>query len=112
MKNLSVQQFEKTNQSSGLKDCGNTFIKCSSCGKKLVNLWRIRPDELTEEYMVDYQANCPYCGDKSFKVKETMGVTISGIYKDLKDDKEVKLTEVEDIDYDDNLINIKVKKCT
>jgi len=57
-----------------LEDGGEVTLKCSNCDKPLVVVWRTRPNEKIgrQDIVWTLQAQCCYCGDKSFK-KEIKG---------------------------------------
>ncbi len=46
-----------------LEDGGTLTLECSSCGKKLVNIWITRPGE---KVVNKVKATCCFCGDASF----------------------------------------------
>ena len=59
----SVGQIE-SRDSIGLEDGGHVILKCSNCDAPLINLWITTPNLETE---MPVQADCPHCGDHSFK---------------------------------------------
>lgn len=60
---------------TGIKDGGHEIIKCSGCGKSLVDIWITRP---LEDFSEKFIADCPYCGDRSFVVTIEGGFHIGG----------------------------------
>ena len=53
-----------------LTDNGHIYLSCSSCNKKLVDLFIVKKDETLNWKTV---AKCCYCGDKSF-ITEVSGM--------------------------------------
>ena len=58
-----------------LKDGNKITLKCSSCNKKLVNIWITRPDE---SYVWKIRAKCCYCDDHSFDLEVKGGFHFGG----------------------------------
>jgi hypothetical protein len=82
------------------------LLKCPSCQKKVAQLTRAYESE--QEWRI--KAICPYCGDETFE-KELKGMFSYAGYHEQKDEEEViKFTDLDDVEYDGNLITIKLKK--
>lgn len=47
-----------------IKDDGHIVLKCSSCGKELVDIWVTHKEMPVKTTLV---AECCFCGDKSFE---------------------------------------------
>jgi hypothetical protein len=61
--------IETASERAGLtpiKDAGHIILKCSNCGKELVDIWITHPDMSVLTTIV---AQCCFCGDKSFSKK-------------------------------------------
>lgn len=93
---MQAKNFEKETELLGLKDLGGEYLKCSSCNKKLVYIWRVTDQDVEFSYI----ANCPYCGDKSFPKKIHGGIQFSGYYEGDHETIETKFTDVEGFDFD------------
>ncbi len=80
----------------GLVDGGHNILKCSNCGKSLVDVWVTTKSEVR----TTFRANCPFCGDKSFS-QEVKGLCHIGCMED---------TIIENFEEKDNITYVKVKK--
>jgi ribosomal protein L37E len=100
----------------GLTDDGHTIIKCSKCGKPLVDVWHLQRDAIDSVTGKPFHwkaiAHCCYCGDKSFSVNLYGRFYIAGYGTMKTDDPEQDIPETfpTDIDYSGNLITIKTIK--
>jgi hypothetical protein len=69
--------------STGLKDGGRVVLACRNCKAGLFQFWVTRPGEIdphtNEPFEWKIQANCPFCGDRSF-VKTVKGNGHAGGY--------------------------------
>lgn len=65
-----VNQGERITDVIGLENGPHQIIKCSACGKKLVDVWRTQPNETDprtgKPFEWKIQAHCCFCGDTSF----------------------------------------------
>lgn len=95
----------------GLVDGGHTYIECSSCGAKLIDVFHTRPDAIDpgtgKPFHWKLQATCGFCGDTSY-VTEVTGKYHLGPYGvDKQDDEtdDVILLSIDKIEpVDDKLI--------
>lgn len=98
----------------GLKDCGHIILSCSSCGKNLVDIWKIKENK---EWSWKVMAKCCYCGDNSY-IKEFTGQFARGGYsinpdknKDPEEPNAKMLTSiVKEEERDDGVIVFHTKK--
>jgi transcription elongation factor Elf1 len=68
------------------------FIKCASCNKSLVEIVKVKEDPSRVHIII---AECPFCGDASFRYKIEGVIYISGVatttivdtLTEVKDDK-------------------------
>ena len=98
MVELQVNEVDSVYQPKGnIEDGGKNLLKCSACGKKLVEVWITRPKEQQKKTI---QAHCDYCGDKSF-TKEITG----GFHLGITDD-----SAIDEIVTEGNLITVTTKK--
>lgn len=67
-----------------LEDGGHVILKCSACGKELIDLWKVKPEPRT----IKVVALCCYCKDKSFETEVSGKLVISGIAKENPNDEE------------------------
>lgn len=96
--NLVFQEATEGKESQGLTDNEEIILKCSNCDRDLVYIMRVNDDP---DFDFVYQANCPFCGDKSFQ-KRIVGriyhgpIAIKNAESDNDDDLGL-VTDVEDI---------------
>lgn len=62
---------------SKLADGGHSYLSCSDCNAWLVDVWVTRPNE---EMVWKLQAECPFCGDRSFVTELKGGFHYGGAY--------------------------------
>ena len=67
-----------------LVDGGHVILKCSACGKELIDIWKIKP----EPRSIKVVALCCYCNDKSFEEEIEGRLVINGIAKANPNDPE------------------------
>lgn len=63
-----------------IKDFGQKSIKCSDCGKKLINYWGYAKDGKTINYFNPIP--CPFCGGSSFGFEVEGAFRLGPIGKD------------------------------
>jgi hypothetical protein len=84
-----IQNQEREYKPQGLKDGGHVIIKCSSCHKPLVDVWRTRPDlkdpRTGKPFEWKIVAACCYCNDKSYITTVLGGFHIGGYGVDVCD---------------------------
>jgi hypothetical protein len=96
--NVVFQEATEGRESQGLTEQEEIILKCSNCDKDLVYIMRVNDDP---DYNFTYQANCPFCGDKSFQ-KTIIGriyhgpISIKNEESDNDDDLGL-VTDVEDV---------------
>jgi hypothetical protein len=73
----------------GLVDGGHTFIKCSACGKGLLDIFHTQPKAVDPKTKKPFKwrikALCCYCGDHSY-ITEVFGKFHLGGYGKIKED--------------------------
>jgi DNA-directed RNA polymerase subunit RPC12/RpoP len=102
---MVCKNFEES-QPIGLEDGGHIFLTCSNCKSKLVDIWVTSP-QIKAKFK--YQANCPFCGDKSYIKEVEGGICYAGIYKQIDEDNDKPITLVESIEWG-NINQFKVVK--
>ncbi len=101
----------------GLRDGGHTIIKCSNCGKELVDVFITKPDAIDpltgKKFVTKLIAKCCYCGDSSFITEVEGRFHLGGIGIPKIDDEEqcVKQTDVEIEDWDCDPVILNTKEC-
>ena len=103
--NLTAKDFDELYSKEGdgkiasyLTDGEHVPVKCSNCNKLLCEAWITQPEFEMTSFITAY---CPFCGDKSFKVKvegafhlgHTEHTTIDHMEQDLDLDEEGKLIQ-------------------
>lgn len=82
--------------SKKLIDGGHVILTCSNCGKKLVDLLIVRPNELKSDgapFVWNCTAKCCYCADKSF-VTEVKGIFRAAGIIDVNPDNDQNWKEI------------------
>lgn len=95
MSDMVCKNFEDR-EVIGLEDGGHTILSCSNCKRELVDIWVTSP-KIKQTFK--YQANCPFCGDKSYVKDVEGGISFSGIFKDIDEDNDKAITLVERVDW-------------
>jgi hypothetical protein len=86
--------------SRGFRDGGHQYIKCSNCEKILLDIWITMPDLDAD---MDVEANCPFCGDKSFRTTIHGGFAPAGYFVQKPDSEDViNYTNIRDTVIDSN----------
>lgn len=62
--------FKTIEDPQGFKDGGKITITCDKCGKELITIWSVKPEDKDEEITVS--AFCPFCEE------ETDGLIVFG----------------------------------
>lgn len=92
-----VNVGKRIGERQGFSDGGHIELRCSSCGKGLVDIWITKPDEIDprtrQPFEWDVLAHCCYCGDHSFITKVHGGFHHSGFGSNHPDDTEVAVLE-------------------
>jgi hypothetical protein len=94
----------------GLKDGGHVYLACSNCRARAVDVFVTRPHE-PEVWKL--QANCDFCGDKTFLVEVKGGFHYGGVAlsKDEEPDEDRAVsTIVESVDIQEDRFFFKTKK--
>lgn len=92
MLKAKVKKFSEDDvkDSIGLVDGGHTYLECSSCGNKLIDIFHTQPDAIDprtgEPFQWKMRAQCCYCGDKSYIKDITGKFHIGGYGEDKEDD--------------------------
>ena len=97
--------------SAKLVDGPHTILKCSSCGKRLADIWVTRPQI---NMIFKYRARCCYCQDCSFPVELKGGVAYAGICEtnltsDSVDDWRA-YTTIESVEWGNGIVDLITKK--
>ncbi len=106
MAEMLTKNFEEK-ELVGLKDGGHTYLKCSNCRKLLADLWVTNPS-IKEKFK--YRAKCPYCKDKSYIAEIEGGIAYAGIYNQIDEDNDKKVTDVEHFEFVDGIVEFTIKK--
>src|SRR5215216_2355652 len=87
-----VNQGSRYSEPIGLENGPHVLIKCSACGKELVDVWVTQPNEQDprtgKPFEWKIQAHCCYCGDTSFIEIIRGAFHWGGIGETKKDDAE------------------------
>lgn len=103
----AVNVGPRIGQYQGFTDGGHVYLKCSGCGKGLVDVWVTKPEEIDpstgKPFVWDVMAHCCYCGDHSFKQVIHGGFHPSGFGETDPNDSEVAIlqTVIDHIEDDD-----------
>jgi len=115
--NVSITEA-KAKDKVGLEDGGHVYISCSNCDATLMDIWRTMPNAINPQtqkpFFWEIIANCPFCGDKSYKVP-VEGIFHSGGYGKIKEDdpeQDIPSTVVEDFNSEGNVITFNIKKAS
>lgn len=96
----------------GLRQGGHVIVSCSSCRAGLMDIWRTRPHE---PHTWKVQANCPFCGDKSFVVEVQGGFHNGGMAlakEDEPDEDKAVSTVVDTFEIQDDKLVFKIRKAS
>lgn len=100
----------------GLKNGGHVILSCSNCYAGLVDFFVTRPGEINARTGKPFnwiiQANCPFCGDKSFTKEINGNGHVGGYgtpYPD-NEDETIPSTIVTGSDLIDGVMFFKVEK--
>jgi len=100
---IIYEKEEKEKLQPVLEDGGSATLQCSNCDKKLVEIWRTRPNEKLNDKAVIWKlrAKCCYCGDKSYPIEFQGGFHYKGIGKVLdknKPEDEIDITKITNVE--------------
>lgn len=97
----SVDSEKDSDKSLGYKLITDNTVNCANCSKPLLNVIKVK-DSDRKNYFI---ANCPYCGDKSYKMRVD-GVVYSAAAENLV------IIDIDTVSVDDIVFvnNIRVKK--
>lgn len=92
MLKMKAKQFDVNDERKavGLVNGGHTILKCSNCGKGLIDIFHTQPDAIdprtNKPFEWKAQAICCYCGDHSY-VTDIKGKFYLGGYCEKPDDE-------------------------